>query len=149
MTNDRMTNDGMRHQPQRARRAQSEEFITKTHRRERGERRDFLEYCSAYSAVSAIKNPFCSGVYFEFATNFTNWHEFFLLIRVNSCNSWQKRPTAQFLSVFGIRHEFHELARIFSLNSCKFVQFVAKKTNCATPECFKFLCVLCVLCGEL
>ena len=100
MTNDRMTNDGMRHQPQRARRAQSEEFITKTHRRERGERRDFLEYCSAYSAVSAIKNPFCSGVY------------------------------------FGIRHEFHELARIFSLNSCKFVQFVAKKTNCAIPECF-------------
>jgi hypothetical protein len=35
----------------------------------------------------------------EFATNFTNWHEFFLLIRVNSCNSWQKRPTAQLLSV--------------------------------------------------
>jgi len=34
----------------------------------------------------------------EFATNFTNWHEF------------------------------------FSFYSCKFVQFVAKKTNCVTPD---------------
>jgi hypothetical protein len=37
------------------------EFTAKTHRRERRERRDF-QYCSASSVVSAIKNPFCSGV---------------------------------------------------------------------------------------
>jgi carbon-monoxide dehydrogenase catalytic subunit len=50
----------------------------------------FNKYCSAYSAVSAIKNPFCSEV--------------------------------------------------ISFYSCKFVQFVAKKTNCVTPVYYRTTC---------